>query len=124
MSLMGHRVLIIEDEPLIAIDLEGALLKLRVQVAGIATTPDDAVRAVADPQVTAAIVDLWLGGRSVRDAIVALVNRGLPFVFYSGMDDTPTGRFWPTVPLLQKPLAPEAVAQALVAAIHPPHPSH
>lgn len=120
MSLNGHRVLIIEDEPLIALDLEGAVLQLRAQVAGLATTVEDALRGAADPAVTAAIVDLRLGGQSVREAIAALVKRGVPFVFYSGMEDTPTGGSWPAVPLLQKPLPPETVAKALANAARSP----
>jgi hypothetical protein len=54
--------------------------------------------------------DLRLNGQSVRDAVRQLADRDLPFLFYSGLDATPTARSWPRVPLLLKPLPAELVA--------------
>ena len=120
-TLQGHRVLIIEDELLIALDLQEALSQIGAEVSGIATTVEEALVAVASPSLTAAIVDLRLSGQSVRDAVQALADRNLPFVFYTGLEATPTARSWPKVPLLLKPLPPEEVASTLarVASVHP-----
>jgi DNA-binding response OmpR family regulator len=117
LPLHGHRVLIIEDEPLIAFDLSEALIQVGADVVGIAATVEDALMAVAAPSLTAAIVDLRLSGRSVRDAVQRLSDRDLPFIFYSGLDVTPTARSWPKVPLLLKPLPPEEVAAALAQVV-------
>ena len=73
--LQGHRVLIIEDELLIALDLQEALSQIGAEVSGIATTVEEALVAVASPSLTAAIVDLRLSGQSVRDAVQALADR-------------------------------------------------
>ena len=121
LTLQGHRVLIIEDEPLIALDLQEALIQVGAEVIGVAATAEEALAAVASPSLTAAIVDLRLNGQSVREAVQALTDRNLPFIFYSGLEATPTARSWPKVPLLLKPLPPEEVANNLarVASAHP-----
>ena len=121
LTLQGHRVLIIEDELLIALDLQAALIQIGAEVIGVAATADEALAAVASPSLTAAIVDLRLNGQSVRDAVQTLTDRNLPFIFYSGLEGTPTARSWPKVPLLLKPLPPEEVASTLarVASAHP-----
>jgi len=117
LPLHGHRVLIIEDELLIALDLQEALIQVGADVVGIAATAQEAAEAVAVPSLTAAIVDLRLNGQSVREAVQRLTDRDLPFIFYSGLDATPTARSWPKVPLLFKPLPPEEVAQALARVV-------
>ena len=117
MILQGHRVLVIEDELLIALDLKEALIQVGADVVGVAATVEEALVAVAAPGLTAAIVDLRLNGRSVRDAVQILTDRDLPFIFYSGLEATPTAHSWPKVPLLLKPLPPEQVAEALARTV-------
>jgi len=117
LTLQGHRVLIIEDELLIALDLKEALIQVGADVVGVAATVEEALVAVAAPGLTAAIVDLRLKGRSVRDAVQILTDRDLPFIFYSGLEATPTAHSWPKVPLLLKPLPPEQVAEALARTV-------
>ncbi len=117
MPLHGHRVLIIEDELLIALDLKEALIQVGADVVGIAATAQEASEAVAAPNLTAAIVDLRLNGQSVREAVQRLTDRDLPFIFYSGLDGTPTARSWPQVPLLFKPLPAEEVAETLARVV-------
>jgi DNA-binding NtrC family response regulator len=92
--LRGHYVLIIEDEPLIALDLEHALSSAGAQV-GISGTVDSALEAAKAPALTAAIVDLRLHGHSVRSVVERLSARDLPFIFYSGHTETPTAASWP-----------------------------
>ena len=117
LPLHGHRVLIIEDELLIALDLKEALIHVGADVVGIAATAQEASEGVAVPGLTAAIVDLRLNGQSVREAVQQLAERDLPFIFYSGLDATPTARSWPKVPLLFKPRPPEDVADALAKVV-------
>ena len=95
-------MLVIEDEPLIALDLELALSSAGAAV-GVASTVASALEAAEAPAVTAAIVDLRLHGQSVRDVVERLGARGLPFIFYTGQTETPTAASWPSVPLLVKP---------------------
>jgi DNA-binding NtrC family response regulator len=114
--LQGQHVLVIEDEPLIALDLEQALISAGAAV-GIAHTAASAVRAAESPAFTAAIVDLRLHGQSVREAVEQLAARDLPFLFYSGHTETPTAASWPSVPFLRKPLPPAEVVDMLARVV-------
>jgi DNA-binding NtrC family response regulator len=114
--LRGQHVLIIEDEPLIALDLEQALSSAGAAVT-IANSAATALEAVEAPSLTAAIVDLRLHGHSVRDVVERLAARSLPFVFYSGQMETPTAASWPSVPFLLKPLPAGQVVDMLVRVV-------
>ena len=117
MPLQGHHVLVIEDEPLISLDLEGALVQAGARSVSVAATVEAALAGVRAADITTAVVDLRLNGQSVRDAVRVLVERELPFVFYSGLEATPTAASWPKVPLLTKPLPPEDVVNTLVQVV-------
>jgi DNA-binding NtrC family response regulator len=114
--LRGHQVLIVEDEPLIALDLEQALSTAGAQVA-ISGTVDSALEAAEAPAVTAAIIDLRLHGQSVRSVVERLATRDLPFIFYSGHTETPTAASWPSVPFLVKPLPAGQVVDMLARVV-------
>jgi DNA-binding NtrC family response regulator len=114
--LRGQHVLIIEDEPLIALDLEQALTSSGA-VVNIANTVASALEAADAPAVTAAIVDLRLHEHSVRDVVERLVTRNLAFVFYTGQTEATTAASWPSVPLLLKPLPAKAVVDMLARVV-------
>jgi DNA-binding NtrC family response regulator len=114
--LRGQHVLIVEDEPLIALDLEHALSSAGAQV-GISSTVDSALEAAGAPAVTAAIIDQRLHGQSVRNVVELLATRDLPFIFYSGNAETPTAASWPSVPFLVKPLLAAQVVDMLARVV-------
>lgn len=115
--LPAQRILIIEDEPMIALDLKLALAEAGADVVGVASTIDEALELVETPDITGAVVDLRLHGRSVREVVRRLADQEVPFLFYSGHDDAPTARSWPTVPLLTKPQPPAAILGMLAEII-------
>jgi DNA-binding NtrC family response regulator len=117
LPLQGHHVLVIEDEPLISLDLEAALVQAGAESVSLAATVEAALAGVIAPGITTAVVDLRLNGKSVRDAVQVLIDRDLPFIFYSGLEATPTAASWPRVPLLFKPLPSEAVANTLAQVV-------
>lgn len=114
--LRGQLVLLIEDEPLIVLDLEQALSSAGAAVS-VANTIAGALEAAQAPAVTAAIVDLRLHGHSVRSVVERLSARDLPFIFYSGHTETPTASSWPSVPFLVKPLPAGQVVEMLVRVV-------
>jgi DNA-binding NtrC family response regulator len=114
--LRGHHVLIIEDEPLIVLDLEHALSSAGAAV-NVANTVASALEAAAAPAVTAAIVDLRLHGNSVREVVERLAARDLPFIFYTGQTETPTAASWPGVPFVAKPLPAGQVVDMLARVV-------
>lgn len=111
--LSAQRILIIEDEPMIALDLRLALAEAGATVVGVASTVDEASELAETPGLTGAIIDLRLNGQSVRSSVQRLAERDIPFLFYSGHDDAPTARSWPTVPLLTKPQDTRAILEML-----------
>jgi DNA-binding NtrC family response regulator len=110
--LRCHHVLVVEDEPLIALDLEQALSAAGA-LAGIVNAVAGALEAAAAPVYTAAIIDLRLHGHSVRDVVERIAARDLPFIFYTGQTETPTAAAWPGVPILLKPLPAKEVVDML-----------
>jgi DNA-binding response OmpR family regulator len=78
------RILIIEDEPIIALDLQDTLVEAGFTVIGVAGRLENALEFIADTVFDAAIVDANLGGISASPAALALAARGLPFIVLSG----------------------------------------
>jgi len=115
--LRGHRILIVEDEPLIALDLEATLTWAGAEIAGIGRTPEQALALAERPDLTGAILDLRLQNQSVRDVVGRLTERRIPFMFYSGFDEAPTARAWPKVPLLVKPATHERIVEVLAGVL-------
>ena len=81
--LVGRVILIIEDEPLIALDIQQTF-----EAAGAKTilvrALTAALRAVEDPNLSAAIVDHALGDDNSSELCHRLKERDVPFVTYSG----------------------------------------
>ena len=83
--LLGRRVLIVEDEALLAMELEFALLDEGAEVVGPALSLDAALRLIeAGPPIDCALLDVDLGGRDVYPAAHLLARRGIPIVFHTG----------------------------------------
>jgi DNA-binding NarL/FixJ family response regulator len=111
--LRGQRILVIEDEALIAYDLGAAIKSADGEVVGIAMDLERAFELAETPNLTAAIIDLRLNGQSSREVAQRLAEREVPFIFYTGHDETPTLRAWPKAPVLLKPATNEEIIRAL-----------
>jgi CheY-like chemotaxis protein len=108
------RILIVEDEPIIAMDVEAALHAAGAEISGVAATLDEALALVEAADLAGAILDLRLQGHSVRKVVDRLSERAIPFVFYTGLDDAPTARQWPAVPIVGKPALPADAVKLLL----------
>ena len=110
------RILLVEDEPLIAMMLEDFLDVLGKQVAGTADNVAEAMKLLNGGEVEAAILDLNLrGGEKSIPVAEALEARGIPFVFATGgSDDSVDARFRGR-PCLQKPFTMDGVEKALAS---------
>lgn len=86
-SLRDRRILIVEDEYMIAEFLQYELEDAGAIVAGMIGNVDEGLRRLRDdPAVDAAILDVNLGGQAVFPLADALSERGVPFVFTTGYD--------------------------------------
>jgi DNA-binding response OmpR family regulator len=110
------RILIVEDEPLIAMMLEDYLSILGKQVAGVADSVATALPLVAAGGVDAAIVDVHLnGGEKCWPVADALAEAGIPFLVATGGGDDMIADGHKHRPVLAKPFTMDAIEQAFVA---------
>jgi DNA-binding NtrC family response regulator len=78
------RILIVEDEPVLALALEDALVEAGFQIAGVAGRLETALALISLSDCDVAIVDANLAGISAGPAALALAARAIPFVVVSG----------------------------------------
>ena len=108
---MGARVLIVEDEIVVALFLEDLLAEFGYEVAGIVSHLDDAMGRPHDYDV--ALLDVHLNGRNVFDFADRLAARGTPFVFATGYGARGIPDRHCARPVLQKPFRPDELKRAL-----------
>jgi PAS domain S-box-containing protein len=113
-ALRGLRVLVVEDEMLVALDLRLALTRAGAKVVGPAATVEEAFELVASDAPSAAILDVNLGGERVDRLADRLIGQGVPVVFVTGYD---AGRILPDrlrhLTVLQKPVDSSALVARL-----------
>ena len=121
-SLAGRRLLVAEDEPLLALELEESLRGLGCEVLGPVSTLEEALHLAAAPgRIDAAVLDINLGGRPSFPVADHLTRRGVPVVFTTGYGDLPDGRTSGDGRgmLLRKPVGRGELAAALVQVLAP-----
>lgn len=115
--LDGMRVLVLEDEFLIAMDVEQLCRDNGAGEVMIARDLAEIDGLQITTQFDAAIVDLMLGGASTLEFAAGLREAGVPFVFASGYSDADEIKAsFPGVRLVGKPYSGEDLIQALAAA--------
>ena len=108
--LEGKRVLIVEDEGLVAMTAEMAVEDEGAVVVGPATTLEQGLALARAGGIDAAVLDVNLRGEKSYPIADVLVERGVPFVFATGYD----GSGWNgQAPELAKPYNEAALAAAL-----------
>ena len=100
-ALAGLRVLIIEDESLIAMHVEDLLCELGCQVIGVAGSVPKALELLTRVDIDLALLDVQLGDVPAYPVAAALKERNVPFVFMSGYGQVLEA--WRDRPTLQKP---------------------
>jgi CheY-like chemotaxis protein len=115
-ELAGLRVLIVEDEPIVAMMLEDMLGELGCELAGTASNIDDGLRLAAGGGFDIALLDVNLNGRRSDPIAQALAAAGRPFVYATGygaaaVDPGTASR------VLQKPYTLRQLSEALAAVV-------
>jgi CheY-like chemotaxis protein len=105
--LRARRVMVVEDEALVALVLADQLAELGLSVVGPCSSVAEA-KAVADGgDFEAAILDVNLGGELVYPVADLLSSRGIPFVFVTGYGRESIDRRFADTPVLEKPVERE-----------------
>ena len=113
----GRRVLVVEDEFVIALEIEDVLLRAGYEMVGPASSAEEAERLAREEPLDVAVLDVGLHGAPAFRAADALADRGVPFLFLTGYSpETLPGRFRGRA-VLGKPYEAARLPAALAAAI-------
>ena len=116
--LSGRRVLVVEDESLVAMLLETILEDMGCTPVGPASNVDEGEAIARDTvNLDAALLDVNLAGRQVFPVAAVLKARGVPFVFSTGYGESGLPDEWRGNPTIQKPFTEAAVRDALMQAL-------
>jgi CheY-like chemotaxis protein len=116
-ELRGVRVLVVEDEGLVAMLIEDLLEDLGCTVAGSAATLAEAMELVQRGGFDFALLDVNLAGEKVAIVAEALDRRDVPFAFASGYGRTGLPVGFQNRPILQKPFHQRQLAAIIRAAL-------
>ena len=118
-SLRDCRILVVEDEYLLAEELAQELSDAGASVIGPAPAIERAM-ALLDPRSPpdGAILDVNLGGEPVYPLADALIERGVPLVFTTGYDPATLPPRFGHVPTCGKPINPSRIIGAIRNAVH------
>jgi CheY-like chemotaxis protein len=116
-AIAGQEILIVEDQALIALDMEGLLLGLGARECWLVPSVSDALKLLDTTRLTLAVVDFNLGhetSEAVADRLTALA---VPFVFFTGYGERLLlpDRF-AGVPIVSKPIVTETLLAKIAKA--------
>ena len=110
-------ILIVEDEPLIAMMLEDFLDSLGYTIVGTAETCQDALAKIGEGGIDVAIIDVHLkGGEHIWPVADRLADEGVPFILATGGHIEPPPARHADAPVLAKPYTIDSIETALSAA--------
>ncbi|RIJ68196.1 response regulator [Brevundimonas sp. S1H14] len=115
----GRRVLIVEDESLVAMLLETILADLGCDVVGPESNIEDGLNVASGTSpLDAALLDVNVAGQEIFPVAEALKARGVPFVFSTGYGEAGLPEHWRGNPTVQKPFTEGAIRDALMTALN------
>jgi PAS domain S-box-containing protein len=119
-SLAGKHLLMVEDEFLVGMMAKKTLEQLGAKVSGPYARLADGIAAARSERFDGALLDFNLAGELAEPLADLLLARGVPFAFVTGYQRDSIDRRYATVPLLQKPVEPDALEQVLLSLLDVP----
>jgi PAS domain S-box-containing protein len=111
------RVLLVEDEALVAMMIQDTLAEFGFQVIGPLSTASEALAAARESHFDAAVLDINLGDGLVYTVAEILSVRGVPFVFVTGYDVDSVDPRFSDIPILQKPIERDMLQKVFISSI-------
>lgn len=119
-TLNRCRILVVEDEYLLADELSAELSNEGAIVLGPVPTVKDALSVIENGDAPdGAILDVNLGGEPVFPVADVLISRGVPLVFTTGYDSSALPPRFQHLPRCEKPVSIRRITAALGKALHP-----
>ena len=117
-TLTDLRILVVEDEAPIALQLEDMLTELGSAVVGPASRVRQALQLLKDQPVDAAVLDLNIAGELVYPVAEALEARGLPYIFATGYGASGLAEPYRSQVVLEKPFLRRDLFRAMQAVLN------
>lgn len=120
-----NRILIVEDEALLALELEDTLEQAGFQVVGVTPTCGTALEWAERQSPDLALMDICLAGRrdGIEAAMILQRDFGIPSLLLTGLSPAGLEERWTSakpVGVLTKPLVKGTLVRAVSAALHQP----
>jgi CheY-like chemotaxis protein len=112
--LNEHRILIAEDEVIIAMLLEDVIKRLGGEIVSKAKTCNEVLAALDDIPVDAIILDVHLRGGTSEGVVAAAADKNIPVLVSTGSNADELGSVYRNLPILHKPWLSVDVERALV----------
>jgi CheY-like chemotaxis protein len=109
-SLGTRRVMIVEDDPVVAMVVEDTLRGMGLETL-VNLSLLDALNELETSDIDAAFIDMGLRGESAHPIVLDLVTRGIPVVVMSGKDQPALRAEFPQIRIVLKPLSVQALEQ-------------
>lgn len=115
-SLAGRSVLVVEDEYVIALEMQRALADEGAEILGPVASVQGALELIDRcSRVDVAILDINLHGEPAYPVAKELRRKGVPFVFTTGYGAASVPKEFSTVRLIEKPIDPQQIARTLLS---------
>ncbi|HEV2543768.1 MAG TPA: response regulator [Methylobacterium sp.] len=113
LPLSGRRILVVEDEYLIAIEMERWLQEAGAEVAGPVSDTERALALIETEALDAAVLDVHLNGEPAYVVADRLTERGVPYLFATGEVRIAEGSDYRSHAVLGKPILDEELLRAV-----------
>jgi len=117
-GLKGLRVLLVEDEMIVAMHIEDVLRDAGCEIVGRAGTLQSALALVRDEPLDIALLDVNLDGDPTYPIAEELDARGIPFVLATGYGQSMLPEQWRNRPCLRKPFTDGQLEDAVRRVTH------
>lgn len=116
--LAGLRILVLEDQVIVALSMRDMLIDLGATVVGPALNLPDGYDLALKAPIDGAVLDLWIHGERSYAVGEALRHRGIPFLMTGGFDRDTEPPAFAAVPRLMKPFSAQELTDTLLAALN------
>jgi PAS domain S-box-containing protein len=117
LRLTGKRLLVVEDEVLVAMDIVAALEGAGAEVVGSAATAKDALNIINNTSLDAALLDANLRGDPVTEIASALAALNVPFLFVTGYGPESLPKGFSGALMLSKPFGQDQLVTAVASLV-------
>jgi DNA-binding NtrC family response regulator len=118
-ALKGVRLLVVEDDAILLMELEEILQEAGAEIVGRCRTVADALASVEKDAISAAVLDVRIGNFTIAPVARQLGQRGTPFFFYTGqVVSDPALEEWRGCKIVAKPAQAQTIVSAVVDLLH------